>query len=121
MVIVFVACLRHAGSGVALRTPHCAALVRGYLNVVPSARGGCDGSRAMCCAELVCGTPIARGVYGAGSSCTTCICGEGCCRHEEVAVRVSAMCYAELVRGTLRVRGIYGAGLSCTVSRWSLE
>jgi len=29
----------------------------------------------MCCAKLVCGTPIARGVYGAGSSCTTCVCG----------------------------------------------
>jgi hypothetical protein len=65
----------------------------------------------MCCAELVCGTPIARGVYGAGSSCTTCVCGVpparwfrggclvprtalrlygvtrmSCLRHEEVAV-----------------------------------
>ena len=77
----------------------------------------------MCCAELVCGTPIARAVYGAGSSCTTCICGEGRCKHEKATVRVSAMCYAELVRGTLRVRGImvqYRRVL-CRVGLWSNE
>ena len=77
----------------------------------------------MCCAELVCGTPIARGVYGTGSSCTTCVCGEGRCKHEKATVRVSAMCYAELVRGTLRVRGImvqYRRVL-CRVGLWSNE
>ena len=109
-----ISCLRHEGLQDGLRTPHCTAFVRGYWNFVPSARGDRDGSRAMCCAELVCGTPIARAVYGAGSSCTTCICGEGRCGYEEAAVRVSVMCCAELVCGTPIARAVYGAGSSCT-------